>query len=300
MYTGDMRIATPFDPSQLKNNIEAAKQNLHLAQREVAAYRRHLEQQHGFPIIVKSSPHLSGSGATTTSVFCQVDEVDHHSVFVETCEPAYQPYVLAQALASIETDCLAHNAGAWRCALTSRAATERILDELYEPLIEATPDPRKRELLRCRADWNIRELSLRVRTMPVHLIVARRLYDRFPSLRPGQFVLMNEAAVLAKDELVDLQSPPQISNALHALNVCWKCCVDDLLQTRHVAFHQGPGRSAGEQLYRMASPHLAASDPDDHLTLAQQFAEVLGFPDLLVWESRPVREFLSKWRVDVN
>lgn len=291
----------PFDTKQMEENKMAAQANLTAARQEIDAYRVDLEKKFGIPIDVKPSPRLLGVGATTCSLWRQTHPIDCHSIFVEPCNSGQAPYILSQSLMQIELECLAHEAGLWRCALTARAAGENIVNELFEPLISKHADPARRELMRNRAARLTRLFSSQVRALPLLMIVERRLHDRFPILRPAQFVNLNISTGLRRDELNGLEAPPQLLDALRGIKAGWDCFIDDVLHTRNFEFHRGkPHGSSGEKLFREAHPHLATSAPDAYLTLADRFAELLGFQELFVWDARPAREIVTELGASLN
>jgi len=299
-----MKIKLPYDDKVMTEQLKLAQANEHDAHREMKNFRRFLQDKYGYEVKVEKV--AAGIQPKTSTVWDQNPPVNYHSVVLADCPPGapirsarlMEPYIYGQALMKIDIECAAHVAGVRKSYLI-RAGTAMDLRTLCEPWVhEEIVNGANEQQVRKVVSSAAVAFSASINSYPMKMLVNMELRRRFPILRPVQFVRENLWELHGFDDPAKATLPTPLALPLKALHAANRLFVDEVLfegATNYFAPHCGTDvGDLAQKLFEAAKARLTDTAPGCHYKLMDQFAKIVGFPDLIAWEDRPRHEYLAE------
>jgi hypothetical protein len=270
-------------PLPLRAQETLAKKQQSQAEQVVIDNLVRLESTYGIPVEIESLAGTDSSGAIPRDFWNQKTRKKCHTIVLGKCEPWLRPHRLAGAVALIEFECQANEAGRRLTHVLSRDAFLHLLNR-------QTPNGSDN-------NWVLRTLFAHLRSLPVELLVETNMKRKFPALLPAQIVNVNRFAAQAPADLTDLVSmnvSPQLWVAARALHATRALFVDKTFPcgtTHFDRFKDQAVRSLAEQAYQTII-EFSGSDPKpgDHYGLVDRISELFGLMGLHDWDVRPTFE----------
>lgn len=273
-----MSKAAPLSYKEFYSRVKLAKQSLSEADAAVVEYKKRLEHSYGIPIEVTDTPHdpVRGAKALTLVLWNKLAPSQTHSVSLGPFSAWLRPYALAHELTHIALESEAHAAGERRSIYASPEIFAQLSAGL-SPAATSLPGALFSMCINISAD----------------MVVESRLYNSFPSLRPSQYEFINRDRLEeAKDDLP--ASTDARSHAWVALMGSRTLFADRLfVNTCHFdRYSQLPTRNLAEALYG-AFAAVQNFGPGEHYRLVARFAELIGWPELHLFDPRPAWQYAA-------
>jgi hypothetical protein len=255
---------------------QLAKHNYSDAKRRVDAYKEKLENDFDFPIKFERLGSTVDAGGTARSVWDQPTECKHHSIDLAPSDSWLKPAAFAHELIHIDLECQA-NAAKVRKTLVVMTTHQEMWD-LYG--------------LKPHESALLGKLSGYLKNVAVDMIVNASLLENFPLLKPALFVRAYDYHKRNSDfsSLIP-DASPKFKIALDALRAASALFADKQYGSEGNLF--APFRDSligdiAEKLYEAFEDGFPLVSPKGHYDLVGRFSEILGFPSLLVADSRPL------------
>jgi len=256
---------------------QLAKDNQAEAEKLVAEYQRQLEEDYDYPIRDERLHANAGAPGAVRSVWSQAKACQHHSIDLEPREAWLMPAMRAHELRHIELECEAAKHGVRK--------TDAAL--IYPSDL--------RQLGLSREEFE--KLFSYSMNVPLDLLVDAWLFQRFPRLRPAMFV--NACRFQKRNcsyELPAAGCSAGNRTALNALRAASALFTDETygrVTGFFAPFRGTPDGDLAEKLYAAFQQSFPLSKPDGHYELVNRFGEIIGFPNLHAWDSRPRWELVA-------
>jgi hypothetical protein len=288
---GSARVLDEARQSHFACQRELARQNHPAAARAAAELQAETQKQAGYPIRVTFEDYTDDLGLQ----MAWAEGRDHHQVVCRNEPKDLQPYELASALLRIQAETEACRAGKLRFPNVSRQQIDDLLS-LFDPKeaqrladegglwITLNPHP---------DDIALAPLRGLLSSAPWMLVDAR-LRQRFPVLRPAQFLARSTAFLNGSQAREDrTEIPPtqrlreRVINAVDGLNGLY---LDWLFGgvTDFAARCRGlDGFDLAKKLWQHWQSRFPAMQAGDEFAMLDDFAEILGLAGRFGWINVP-------------
>ena len=270
---------------------ELARQDRLAAAQVAAELQAETEKLAGFAIRVTFEDDAGGSGVQ----IAWEQGRDHHLVVCRTEPEELQPYELASALLRIQTETEAYRAGKSRFPTVSRRQTDDLLS-LFDPQeaqrlaaegglwITLNPHP---------DDIALEPLRMLLGSTP-YMLVDARLRQRYPVLRPAQFLSRSTAFLdgsQAREDCTEI--PPtqklreRVITAVDGLNGLYLDWLFGGVTDFAARYHDLDGFDLAQKLWQQWQSRFPAMQPGDEFALLDDFAGILGLSGRFGWVKVP-------------
>ena len=269
---------------------ELARQNHSAGAHAASELQAETEKQAGYPIRVTFEDDAGGSGVQ----LAWEQGRDHHLVLCRREPEELQPYELASALLRIQTETEALLAGKSRFPTFSRQQIDDLLF-LFDPheaqrfaaegiWITVNPHP---------DDIALKPLRMLLGSAPWMLVEAR-LRQRYPVLRPAQFVSRSTAFLdgsQAREDSKEIRPTQRLRerviNAVDGLNGLYLDWLFGGVTDFAARCHALDGFNLAQKLWQQWQSRFPAMQPGDEFALLDDFAGILGLSGRFEWVKVP-------------
>ena len=269
---------------KLREQENLAEANQATVEDAVVDYQLSVENR-GHRIDLENLPPGALSAASRIRCFWhQRTRQDCHTIqLVGRHKPWLLLHRVAQAVALIELECLAEQAGTRKTHCSPRQNFQRVLSQF----IPAKKDNQR--LLKKLLDLSY--------SVPLEIVTEVGLTNKFPALEPAQFLDLHRSEA---ENARDFSShgawkvSPELLLALESLQGVRALFVDRRFGStiEHFArFRGSPAAARAEEMYVAVEAHISSNPrPGDHYSLVDRVTGIAGLHGLHDWDTRPVFE----------
>ena len=287
---GSAQLLAEARQSYVACQQELARQNHPAAAHAANEIQAETEKLAGFAIRVTFEDDVRGSGVQLE----WEQGRDHHLVVCPTEPEELQPYELASALLRIQTETEAYRAGKSRFPTVSRQQIDDLLF-LFDPheaqrfaaegiWITLNPHP---------DDIALKPLRMLLGSAP-YMLVAARLRQRYPVLRPAQFVSRSTAFLdgsQAREDSKEIRPTQRLRerviNAVDGLNGLYLDWLFGGVTDFGARCHDLDGFDLSQKLWQQWQSRFPAMQPGDEFALLDDYAGILGLSGRFEWIKVP-------------
>lgn len=271
----------------------AAARNESDAFKAVQQYKREIEELSGYPVRVEEVSFKDSSGAQMKAAWKHGR--DHH---VLATRQGYDPLLLthleSHELTHLRMESQARAVGRNKFFSTTLADRERAYATVagdYAKLIREGLPPNALPKL---GELTIAGLSGLVFNAPLDILIEKELFDRFPALRPAQYLslskMADEALRACTDENILRFTPRKLMRATLAINSAYMLVLDRLYGG--ASDFAGPFRRLdnfpmGEKILSHWMTRAPGLEPGDEYDLVDETADMLGMTGWYTWQPDP-------------
>jgi tetratricopeptide (TPR) repeat protein len=239
-----------------------------------------IEKVTGFPVELIEDSELKGVTAKTQLAW-KHNRTEHRVIYQPNL-PSVVPHLLAHELEHISLEFEARSEGKNKLFVTTNETIEKALqslgDDRYKLREVALPND---EVNRLSLEW-VSGLANQLFNCPLDMVIENRLYQKYPQLRPSQFLSLYQtqqenSAVLSSKDIRKL-TPRKIYQANVAMNASYAQFADWLYKgnTEYTKpYKMSNVFATGDKLFHVWLDMHKGIGPGDEYALVGKFAEIL-------------------------
>ncbi len=274
----------------LKLQGELAERNESELFKLVQGYKAETETLSGYPVRLQSEALAANVGATIQMAWKY--KRDHHLLKIRASyPPPLAGHLESHELTHLKMESVARQANRNRFFSSSPASRETALRSLGN-------DIRRWEKLGFN-DAKIKQVSLDLidglcgflYNCPLDMIIERELFNRFPLIRPAQFVsvgiLADEALKTNTHAEVRKFTPKKILNASLAMNGAYALFLEDLFHGAAeftASYRREESFALSQKIWQHWQSRASQLAPGDEYDLVDEFADMTGLRGWYEWQ----------------
>ena len=200
------------------------------------------------------------------------------------------PHVISHELEHIILEDDAFKVNRSRSFATTEKTDAHVRAELADFIGKAKRQNRSDSRWESFLDTIIHGLCRQLFNCPIDMVIERRLYDRYPQLRPSQYASLARTHQLTESILKNTQisgvTPPAIFRANATMNCAYALFTDWMYQGKTAygaAYQSTPYYANGRRLLAMVADALPNLSPGDEYALVDDYARLLKLEGWYEW-----------------
>ena len=265
----------------------------------ILSRKKELETATGHPISIEEDDSIGYVSAVAQMAWKHGR--DEHRVRYRNKADAVTPHLLAHELEHIVTEHEARKEGRNRTftstAKTREYAVRSIADHITKLQRKGYPEGQLTDVMLKL----IHGLCNQVFNCPLDMLVERNLYNKYPALRPAQFVSIRqmyfEALQTFTNPEIKRNTPPSIYRASVTLNCAYALFIDHLYQglTDYAApYRSYDNFSTGKNLFDIWKKRMDSFVPGDEYEVVDEYARQLKLLSWYEWQPDAVPHIIGR------